>query len=116
MVVEATQKKLRQARFSLSHMRAEANKAVRDNPEAFDHYLGAFLSAARSVPWVLGCEESDKWKAWEPKWRTNLTDEERSLLAFTNEQRIAEEKQRGPLTTFGHKVIPYFTVILSKHG
>ena len=37
----------------------------------------------------------DKWQAWEPKWRANLSKEDRKLLKITTDLRNAEEKRGG---------------------
>jgi clan AA aspartic protease (TIGR02281 family) len=87
-LIEATQDKLAEARFFLRHLQDEAGKVVRQEPAAFGHYLSAFVSAARSVPWVLQNEEKAKYDAWLPKWDDRLTNEERELLKFTNQRRI----------------------------
>jgi hypothetical protein len=44
-MLEQTQKKLREAEFFLGQLRAEAHR----EPEVFDYYLSAFVSAGRSV-------------------------------------------------------------------
>ena len=57
LMIEATQKKLREARFFLSHLETENRRAVRNEPEAFDYFMSAFVSAARSVTFALQAEE-----------------------------------------------------------
>jgi hypothetical protein len=52
-MVEATERKLREAQFFLVRLTAESKTAIRNEPEAFDFYLSAFLSAARSVTFAL---------------------------------------------------------------
>jgi hypothetical protein len=94
-VIEATKDKLDEARFFLGHMRAEAAKVVKQQPEAFGHYLSAFITAARSVPWVLQCEQQEKYLSWREKWDAAKTDEERELEKFTNERRLDEVKRKG---------------------
>jgi hypothetical protein len=86
-VIEATKDKLDEARFFLGHMRAEAAKVIRQHPEAFGHYFSAFITAARSVPWVLQCEQNEKYRVWINIWNAAKTDEERELEEFTNERR-----------------------------
>jgi hypothetical protein len=69
-------------------------------PEAFRYYFSAFISAARSVLWVLHHEEKEKWEAWEAAWKaTTLNDEERKFLTFTNKLRVDEVKRSGADTT-----------------
>ncbi len=55
-MIEAAQKKLREAWFFLSHLETENRRAVRNEPEAFDHFMSAFVSAARSVTFALQVE------------------------------------------------------------
>jgi hypothetical protein len=105
-VIEATQKKLAEARFFLGHMREEANKPNRQNPDAFDHYLSAFISAARSVLWVLHHERKEEWENFEPGWKSRLTGDESKLLKFTNEQRIESVKKKGASTTVEFVMVP----------
>jgi hypothetical protein len=95
-VLEATLDKLEEARFFLQKLReAAAPGAVHRDVGAFGHYLSAFLSAARSVPWVLGNEEKERYEAWKPTWEAALTPEDRELLRFTNERRLDEAKRKG---------------------
>ena len=43
----------------------------------------------------MGNEEPGKWKAWKPKWESTLSDEDKEMLAFTNELRLDEAKRGG---------------------
>jgi len=97
-VIEATQDKLAEARFFLGHMQEEAARVMRQKPEAFGHYLSAFITAARSVPWVLVCEQQEKYLAWRATWDAAKTDEEWELEKFTNERRLDETKRTGAET------------------
>lgn len=92
--IPKTQKKLRGARFFLARM-VEQERSLRLDKEDFDFYLSAFLSTARSVSWVLHAEQGDVYVNWHMQWEQTLTDGDRALLKFMNEQRIAEVKQRG---------------------
>lgn len=70
-------KKLREARFFLGHMRREEQIPRRD-PEHFEHYLSAFLSAARSVAFKVAFATGGTWAVvdeWK-KTRTNADDPE----------------------------------------
>jgi hypothetical protein len=98
-VIEATRRKLREARFFHQHlMNLRHGKSATYEPEAFGYYFSAFMSAARSVLWVLHHEEKTKWEAWEPTWKATLNDEERKFLRFTNQLRTAEVKRSGAET------------------
>jgi hypothetical protein len=97
-VIEATQDKLDEARFFLGHLREEAVELMRQKPEAFGHYLSAFITAARSVPWVLQKEETEKYRAWISEWDATLTTEDKEFLKFTNDRRTDEIHGKGAET------------------
>jgi hypothetical protein len=83
-MIEATRKKLGEARFFYQHLvNDRQQKTFRHDPDAFRYYFSAFIQAARSVTWTLGKEEKEKWKAWKPKWESMLAEEDKKLLAFT---------------------------------
>jgi len=95
-MIEATRRKLRQARFFYGHLVNQRNRRTGlSDPEAFRRHFAAFILVARSVLLALHFEEKEKWEAWEPGRRSKLTDEERKLLRFTNELRIDEAKRAG---------------------
>jgi hypothetical protein len=97
-MIEYTQKRLREAQF-LYRRRVEATKPQSMNePEALEFYLNACLTAARSVPWTMQCEEKQKYDAWLPSWEANHQPGDEKLLEFTNAQRIAIVK-RGKAET-----------------
>jgi hypothetical protein len=107
-LIEATQDKLAEARFFLRPLQDEAGKAIRQDPAAFWHYLSAFISAARSVPWVVQNEEKAKYDAWLPKWNDRLTNEERELLKFTSQRRVDETKRKGADTSVNWKYVSIY--------
>jgi hypothetical protein len=86
-MIEATQKKLRETQFFLRLLFNADQEVVRTEPEAFEFYLNAFLSAARSVTFALQYEERDKYEEWFPDWGNNLSEEDRQLLDFLKKQR-----------------------------
>lgn len=104
--IEATHRKLREARFFLGLLVQERGRPVRTDPEAFGYYLSALLSAARSVTWALQFEEKDKYDAWFSTWLADRTAEERELLAFLKNQRNYEQKQGGAEVAVGWDYIP----------
>jgi hypothetical protein len=63
-MIEATQSKLQEAQFFYRRLVDSLNPVGRDRgePDAFQHYLSAFISAARSVSWVLQSEEKEKYE------------------------------------------------------
>jgi hypothetical protein len=94
-MIEATQKKLREARFFLSQLATENRRAVRNEPEAFDFFMSAFVSAARSVTFALQAEEKAKYDRWFADWRETLAEKDRALLTMMVSQRNAEQKEGG---------------------
>jgi hypothetical protein len=94
-MLEATLDNLEEARFFLQKLREMAAAAAHRDAGAFGHYLSAFISAARSVPWVLGNEEKEKYDAWKATWEDALTADDKELLRFTNERRLDEAKRKG---------------------
>ena len=91
--------KLAEAKFFLDQLRPNYNKERK-----FDFFLSAFISAARSVTWIMRSEygEVGGWEAWfnalEP------SGEEAALLQGTNEVRIRTQK-REPLRTMARLVV-----------
>jgi hypothetical protein len=95
-VIEATRRKLDEARFFHQHLLQERQGRGRmHDPRAFRYYFSAFIQAARNVTWALGKEEQAKWKEWEPTWRGTLNDEERKFLDLTNKLRVDEVHRGG---------------------
>lgn len=94
-MIEATRKKLRETQFFLRLLGDEGRRIVSNEPEAFQFFLSAFLSAARSVTFALQSEEKAKYDVWFPTWLNQLTDEERDLLNFLRDERNREQKQGG---------------------
>ena len=92
--VPQIQKKLREAKFFLGHMRIESARSTRLDREHFEFYFSAFLTAARSV---TGFFEKKKQKAWWSQWRTHKdrTDHDRQLLNRMTKQRDNEVHEEG---------------------
>ena len=99
-MIERTQKRLREAQFF--YRRLDSSKDLlgrdKDEPEAFEFYLSAFIQVARTVPWVLQSEEKEKYDAWNPIWEQQLSSEEHELLKFTKKIRN-EAVKRGVIET-----------------
>lgn len=92
--MNATKDKLSEALFFLQQI--ETNFL---NP-AFDYYLSAFISSARSVLWVMRSEyhDVDGWETWYES--RNPTSEEELLLKKINDIRVYSEKKRPLKTSF----------------
>jgi hypothetical protein len=101
--VSATRWKLEEARFFLRkvrrhyHDRVHANLGSRRRARPdFEFYLSAFLSAARSVPWVMKAEYGrvPEWSQWYEAYKPSADDIE--LLKRFNELRVKSEKVGQP--------------------
>lgn len=88
-----TQLKLDEAKFFLDQLKRNYGKERK-----FDFLLSAFVSAARSVTWVMGTEYADVggWRTWFDSLAPSK--EEAALLKGTNAVRIRTQKL-GPLQT-----------------
>jgi hypothetical protein len=86
-MIERTHKKLREARSFFGHLSHETRQFSQNESEVFDWYLSAFLSAARSVTFVLQVEDKKHYDAWYPNWKNNLNNEDRALWEKMNEWR-----------------------------
>ena len=108
MPVTRTRDKLNEAWFFLTkldehyfdHIRGVLERDV--SPPAFAYYLSAFVSAARSVTWVMRHEYS-RVPGWEDWFRNQKgTNAQRTLLKLFNDPRVRSEKIE-PLP-LGHSV------------
>lgn len=115
-MIEATQRKLREARFFYRQLVAEGDKTITSEPEAFFYFLSAFLSAGRSVTWVLQTEEKNKYDAWFPQWKRTRSDDERKLLVDMNDQRVAEVHKDGAETSVARLFIPVTEIRIDTRG
>jgi hypothetical protein len=115
-MIPNTQRKLREAKFFYGHLARESQQRVFSQPEAFAYYLSAFVSAARSVGYVLQKEEKKKYDVWFPSWERSLTSEERKLLKFMNRQRVAEVHSEGAETTAELEYIPIVELRQDRFG
>ena len=102
-MIEATQKKLREVRYFLSLLEQEAH-ASGSPREPVEFLLSAFVSAARSVTFVLEAERGETYAEWSLKWRATRTDEERKLLSRFTEARNRAVKRQTPLIQEGQRL------------
>lgn len=100
-----TQRKLREAQFFLSHL-SKAGRSPELDSEVFDYYLSAFLSAGRSVTLFLQCEQKASYDSWFPNWFKALSEDERKLLRFSNDQRVAAVHTHGAETQSAIEMVP----------
>lgn len=94
-MIERTKDQLEEARFFLHHLQDERAKHARPNKPPLAHfrfYLSAFLSAARSVRWVLQSEEK-KYDAWCGSWNERVTETENAVFKLITEMRNSSVKR-----------------------
>lgn len=93
-----TRQKLDEAAFFLEKVREYYFDVLGEDEESrpFLYYLSAFVSAARSVAWVMRSEysNSDGWEVWYQARQPELED--RALLRQFRDMRNRSEKS-GPL-------------------
>ena len=94
-----TRRKLEEAKFFLDQLRPNYGKEKK-----FDFYLSAFISAARSVTWVMGAEygEAAGYKEWFDGLQPSEAEER--LLKGTNTLRVRTQKFDPPDTMKKMKV------------
>jgi hypothetical protein len=96
----ATQKKLREARFFYDLLVSAEKQIMKQNGEASDFYLSAFLTATRSVSSVLETEEKQRFRPWYKQWKRRLTASESfasSLSAEAKRLASAGDFLSGPV-------------------
>lgn len=134
-----TYRKLREARFFLDRMKGaarpkafsihhpshlalniavNAGKSVklRIDQEQYQFFLSAFLSAARSVTFVLQKEGKATYDRTFPLWRNNLPNEDRELLDLMNEQRTREVHQSEAQVVSGVEATPIHNIDTDASG
>jgi hypothetical protein len=89
-----TERKLREALYFLKCLYEKADATVPD-PEEILHLLSAFLSAGRSVTFVLQAEAKEAYDSWFFGWWDSLSIDEQRLLDMMNKQRVSELHRRG---------------------
>lgn len=86
-----TRRKFGETNFFLNHMVVETQKPEPGHdPEAFGYYLSAFLSAARSVTWVLQVEDQPGYMRIYQPWFNALSKQDQDLWRTMNEFRRIE--------------------------
>lgn len=93
MATELAQKKLREAAFFLTEMRKREGSSRLDTEEEFGYFLSAFLSAARSVSFVLRKENPLTYEARRDEWLRSVESSRRVMVDFMRDQRNAALKE-----------------------
>lgn len=114
-MIPATQKKLREARFFLGCLRRR-DRVAPPEPEEFEFYLSAFLSAARSVTFALENEEEAKYKEWRGTWSTLITAEEQTFLDAMVQQRNIAQKRGGVPVAVDWEFVPVIQAKRDERG
>lgn len=100
VTIPATQRKLREAQFFISKLEKHECALDGGSREEAEFYFSAFLSAARSVTFVLEAEQQASYKEWSPIWRATRSDRERLLLSrFTDARNRALKRETPPVAT-----------------
>ncbi len=100
-----TRRKSVEVTFFLAQMVAETQKPEgQHNWETFGYYFSAFLSAARSVTFVLQFEDKDRYDRIFQPWHDALPQQDRDLWKTMNKFRVDEVHRTGvevtPTTAF----------------
>jgi hypothetical protein len=114
--IEATKAKLAEADFFYRKLEAQRQRVVRNEPEAFGYYLSAFLSAARSVQWVLKTEQRDKYDEWVTDWDKSRSGDDLDLWRHFNKQRVETVKRKGTDVTQRSEVISHSELFSTRGG
>lgn len=93
MATEVAKKKLREAAFFLAEMSKREGSPRLDREEEFGYCLSAFLSAARSVSFVLRKENPLAFEAIRDEWLRSMDDTTRMMTDFMRDQRNAALKE-----------------------
>jgi hypothetical protein len=106
--LDRTDKKLREAEFFLDHLIAENSLVPNRHPEAADFYLSGFLTAARSVMFILRIENPDEYELRSRNWFARLPVEDRDLVDFLANQRNNAQKEGATDGTFTNESLIEF--------
>jgi hypothetical protein len=86
MAIENVELKLQEVRSFLDKMRDQEQKAFGDK-EPFDHYLSAFLNAARTVDYRLRHECKATYPAWRKAWNAKHPSEDNLIKCMVGKRR-----------------------------
>jgi hypothetical protein len=99
-MIEKTKARLDEAGSLLRKLQGERSKQVQHakstaSPE-FSSLLNAFITASRTVIWVLQSEEREKYDAWKSSPGAALSDAEDQIFKLVAEMRNSIEKRGHP--------------------
>jgi len=113
--IPRTKKKLAEASFFLRKMR-DSQEALSVNSDEFGFYISAFVSAGRSVTFVLQAEQKSLYDAWFGGWEQALSAEEQALLEFMRERRNTELKEGDSAVHAEVQFVPFFEIKSKDRG
>src|SRR5205814_5692183 len=93
MAIELARKKLREAAFFLGEMQKREGSSRLDQEEEFGYCLSAFLSAGRSVSFVLRKENPLTYEAQRDSWLRSLEGSTRLMVDSMRDQRNTALKE-----------------------
>jgi hypothetical protein len=105
-MINVAQEKLKEAAFFLKRLSKSAETTMGEEAAAFPYYLNAFLSAGRSVTFVLQVEQKEKYDAWFPGWWENQTSEARDFFNFMKGQRNQVLKEGQATIAYSMEFMP----------
>jgi hypothetical protein len=95
-MIELTKARLAGAQSLLTKLQNEQFRQVQQaSPTASSEFfslLNSFITAARSVRWVLQSEEKEKYDAWSASWQASLSDDEKEIFSLMTDMRNSIEK------------------------
>jgi len=91
-------KKLREAKFFLSHMSNTTSTIVQE-PEHLKFYLSAFISAARSVTFTMQKENKDLYDQLFPNGNFQLNKDDEKICKFMVDCRDEVVKRTGEINS-----------------
>lgn len=96
--IPETRRKLQEAQsFCYALLREEEMGClhISGRAERFRENLSAFLSAGRSVTFVLKKEQKARYKNWFPRWKDALPESDQERLDFFRDERNAGVHEKG---------------------
>ncbi len=93
MATDLARQKYREASFFLSEMAKREGSPRLDQEEEFGYLLSAFLSAARSISFVLRRENPLSYEVQSQEWLGGLDGSTRIVVDFMRDQRNAALKE-----------------------
>jgi hypothetical protein len=96
--IPRTRRKLEETKFFLRHLEERTRQPTQHEAhevDVFGYYLSAFLSAGRSVTFVLQVEDKAAYDKGSPAWQQALSAKDQELFKYMNLQRREEIHSEG---------------------